>query len=308
MQKTFQITILGSSAATPTSLRHTTAQLLHYHNKRFLLDCAEGTQMQLRRYKISVMGINHIFISHLHGDHYLGLAGLLFSMHLLGRKKDIHIYSPPGLQQIIRLQYEVSNLKPMFEAIFHEVTHGKKLLHEDRHVTVESIAMEHRIPCYGYLFREKPSDRNIKKEAIQTYNIPVSHMKQIKRGMDFLTPAGTVIPNSALTYEPPTPRSYAFCSDTGYTESFLEQIRGVDVMYHEATFLKDRAEVAREKTHSTTVEAATIARKAGAGKLLMGHYSARYKDLSLFQKEAQEVFPNSILVQEGDVITIESKG
>jgi ribonuclease Z len=168
--------------------------------------------------------------------------------------------------------------------------------------------MDHRIPCYGYLFREKPSERNIRKEAIETYNIPVSHMQQIKNGMDLITPDGRVIPNSGLTYKPSRPRSYAFCSDTGYTESFLDQIRGVDVMYHEATFLKDRAEVAREKTHSTTVEAATIARKAGAGKLLMGHYSARYKDLSLFQKEAQEVFPNSFLVQEGDIITIDTKG
>jgi ribonuclease Z len=308
MQKTFQITILGSSAATPTSLRHTTAQLLQYHNKRFLLDCAEGTQMQLRRYKVPVMGINHVFISHLHGDHYLGLAGLLFSMHLLGRKKEINIYSPPGLKEIIHLQYEVSSLKPMFEAIFHEVTDGKQLIHEDRHITVESIAMKHRIPCYGYLFREKASERNIKKEAIEKYNIPIHQMQNIKNGMDFITPNGVVIPNSGLTNEPSAPRSYAFCSDTGYTETFLEQIRGVDLMYHEATFLKDRAETAREKTHSTTVEAATIARKAGAGKLLMGHYSARYKDLSLFQKEAQEVFPNSILVQEGDVITIESKG
>ncbi len=252
------------------------------------------------------MGINHIFISHLHGDHYLGLAGLLFSMHLLGRKKDLNIYSPPGLQAIIDLQYRVSSLKPMFNTIFHDITQGRQCIYEDLFLRVETLEMDHRIPCYGYLFKEKPSERNVIKEAIQKYNIPIGLMQDIKNGMDFLTSEGEVIANTEVTKEPPPARSYAFCSDTKYTETFLDQIMGADLMYHEATFLKDRADVAREKTHATTVDAATLAKKAKAGKLLLGHYSARYKDLSLFEKEAREVFPNSFLAQEGDVITIET--
>lgn len=304
MQKTFQLTILGSSAATPTSLRHTTAQLLHYHNKRFLLDCAEGTQKQLRRFKVPLMGIDHIFISHLHGDHYLGLAGLLFSYHLLGREKDLHIFSPPGLKEIIELQFQVSKLKPSYNTLFHEVRNGGEHVYEDEYLTVETIEMEHRIPCYGYLFREKESNRNMIKEAIDTYHIPVKQIPDIKKGKDYVTPSGIRIPNAEITKQPQASRSYAFCSDTRYTERFIEQIKEVSVMYHEASFLNDKAEIARKKTHSTTVEAATLAKKARVGQLLLGHYSARYKDLSLFEKEAREVFSNSILLQEGDVIPI----
>ncbi len=304
MEKEFRINILGCSAATPTSLRHTTAQVVKCHNTYFLLDCAEGTQMQLRRMKIPIMRINHIFISHLHGDHYLGLPGLLFSLHLLGRKKELHIYSPAGLRQIIDVHYTVSGLEPSFEIIFHEIQHGGERLYQDKHLFVDSIEMEHRITCYGFLVSEKTLERNIKKDGILRYNIPVQSMQSIKLGEDFVTTDGETIPNSALTTEPHKPRSYAFCSDTAYTESFLHQITGADVLYHEATFLEDNAVIAREKTHSTAIEAATIAHKAGVGKLLMGHYSARYKDLSDFEKEARTVFPESYLVQEGDVVSL----
>ena len=303
----FEVIILGSSAAAPTSLRHTTAQVLHHKNQWFLLDCAEGAQIQMRRLKIPLMRINHIFISHLHGDHYLGLPGLLFSMHLHGRKEDLHIYSPPGLKPIIDLQFAASNLQARYETFFHEIESGETIIYEDAGLTVETLEMAHRIPCYGFLIKEKATDRNIKKESIRKYNIPVEQMPAIKRGADFTTPGGEAISNREITRDPAPPRSYAFCSDTAYTEGFLDQIKGSDLLYHEATFLKDRAAVAREKMHSTTVEAATIARLAKAGQLMLGHYSARYKEMNLFLEEAREIFPNTILAEEGQRIPIGNK-
>ncbi len=304
--RTFEVHVLGSSAATPTSLRHTTAQALRFHNKWFLLDCAEGTQMQLRRMKIPMMRINHIFISHMHGDHYLGLPGLLFSLHLLGRKDALHVYSPPGLREVIEVQFRVSGLVPQFETVFHEVVKGGDIVFEDADLGVESLEMEHRIPCFGYLFREKPLERNIRRESISRYGIPVRQMGGIKRGKDLLMPDGTVVPNEEITRSPPAARSYAFCSDTAYTEKFLAQVMGADLLYHEATFLQDKADIAKEKTHSTTIEAASLAKKAGAGQLMLGHYSARYKDMDQFLKEARQVFPNTILAEEGQVVGIKA--
>jgi len=304
MAEQFHTTILGSSAAIPTSLRHTSAQVVQYHNKRFLLDCAEGTQMQLRRFKLPLMKIAHIFISHLHGDHYLGLPGLLFTYHLLGRENTLHIYAPPGMQKIIDLQYELSQLKPSFDIQYHDLTKGEEVLYEDDRLTIESIEMVHRIPTFGFLIREKARPRNIRKKAIQKFNIPQDCMQAIKSGEDFISPSGQKIPNKEITLAPPEPRAYAFCSDTLYTESFLKQIEGVDLLYHGATFMHDKAVIAREKTHSTTIEAATLAKKAGAKKLLVGHYSARYKELEEFRKESATVFPNTLLAEEGDVIPI----
>jgi ribonuclease Z len=304
MSELFKVTILGSSAATPTSLRHTTAQLLQHHNRRYLLDCAEGTQIQLRRLKVPLMKINHIFISHLHGDHYLGLPGLLFTLHLLGRKNELHVYSPPGLEEIIRLQYKISELTPSFEVLFHELRQGEEMIYEDSKLTVHTIPMKHRITTYGFLFREKEKERNIKKSLINKHDIPIEAIPGIKKGLDFVTVNGKTILNSELTMPPPLPRSYAFCSDTAYTEDFIEQVRGVDLLYHEATFLQDKAEVAHEKTHSTAIEAATIAKKADAKKLLLGHYSARYKDMSAFKNEARTVFPNTFLAEEGEEFSI----
>ncbi len=304
MSEIFQIQILGSSAATPTSLRHTTAQLLQYHNKRFLLDCAEGTQMQLRRFKQPLMKINHIFISHLHGDHYLGLPGLLFTMHLLGRKQELHVFSPPGLKEIIELQYEISQLTPSFEIKYHTLEQGGQLIYEDKALSVHTIPMMHRIETYGFLIAEKAKERNIQKKSITRFGIPVEQIPRIKKGRDFVTDDGKRIANSDITLDPPPPRRYAFCSDTAYTLSFLEQIRGVDLLYHEATFLHDKREIAREKTHTTTIEAATLARKAGVKKLLLGHYSARYKDMDEFLTEARRFFPNTVLAEEGETIKI----
>ncbi len=297
--KPFRLTILGSSAATPTSLRHTTAQVLMHYNRLFLLDCAEGTQMQLRRLKLPMMRIAHIFISHLHGDHYLGLPGLLFSMHLLGRTQDLHVYAPPGLSAIIDMQFSISGMVPQYRTFFHEIREGRQRVYQDDFLEVETLAMDHRIPCYGFLFREKPLLRNIRKESIGKYRIPVGQMQDIKRGLDFVTRDGRRIPNQEITLPPPAPRTYAFCSDTAYTEQFLDQVKGVDLLYHEATFLQDMAEVAREKKHATTAEAATLARKAGACRLMLGHYSARYRDTGMFLKEAREIFPDTILAEEG---------
>lgn len=298
-RNTFQVTILGSSAATPTSLRHTSAQLLQHHNRCFLLDCAEGTQMQLRRFKLPAMRIRHVFISHLHGDHYLGLPGLLFTYHLLGRELPLHIYAPPGLEEIIEIQFRIPGLLPSFEIVYHTLERGGDVVYEDEMIQVETLEMQHRIPTYGFLFREKNLPRKLIKERLLKYRVPVAQMKAIKEGADYFKPDGTAIPNSELTLDPPPPRSYAFCSDTRYTENFLEQIRGVDLLYHEATFMNDRAETAREKLHATTHEAATLAKKAGVGQLLIGHYSARYKDIRAFEREAREVFPNSHIALEG---------
>jgi ribonuclease Z len=300
----FKTYVLGCSAATPTSDRHTTAQLLQYHNNYFLLDCAEGTQKQIRRMKLPMMRIDHIFISHLHGDHYLGLAGLLFSYFLMGRDKKLYVYSPPGLEKIIRLQFEVSNVTPSYEIVFKELTRGKETIYEDKYIYIETIEMGHRLTAYGFMIREKTRDHNISKEAIQTYNIPVEQMNNIKKGHDLVLDDGRVIENKKLTLPPLPLRSYAFCSDTGYTEKYIDQIRGANLLYHEATFLQDKADVAREKTHCTTIEAATIAKKSDAGKLMIGHYSARYDDMEMFEKEARTVFDNTILAIEGLCVDI----
>ena len=304
MSLIFKTKILGSSAATPTSLRHTSAQALQHHSRHFLLDCAEGTQMQLRRFKVPLMKINHVFISHLHGDHYLGLPGLLFTYHLLGRTKKLHVYSPPGLQEIIELQYRISQLTPSFEVVYNELHEGKQRIYEDDSLCVQTIEMIHRIPTFGFLFSEKEKERNIKKASIARYDIPIEQMPAIKKGEDFTTADGRSIPNKEITTEPPPTRTYAFCSDTAYTESFMDQIKGVDLLYHEATFLHDKRDIAREKTHSTTIEAATLAKKAGVKQLLLGHYSARYKDMEAFKEEAASVFPNTMLAEEGNDVRI----
>ncbi|MBW6478513.1 MAG: MBL fold metallo-hydrolase, partial [Bacteroidales bacterium] len=222
MSRNFRTYIIGCSAATPTSERHTTTQLLNHHNKYFLLDCAEGAQKQMRRMRLPMMKIDHIFISHLHGDHYLGLAGLLFSYHLLGRTKALHIYAPDGLQEIIELQFRVSDHKPAYPMHFHIIYEGGQQVFEDKNITVETIAMNHRIPTFGYLFREKQALRNIRKDALEYYNIPIEQISNIKSGKDLVRENGEIVPNHKLTKDPPASRSFAFCSDTGYTEQYVD--------------------------------------------------------------------------------------
>ncbi len=304
MSHKFRVYILGSSAAIPTSLRHTTLQVVNYHNKYFLLDCAEGAQMQLRRFKLPMMRIDHIFISHLHGDHYLGLPGLIFTLHLLGRKRKLHVYSPPGLKEIIEFQYSLSKLSPGFDIQYHIITQNNQKLYEDNQLKIESIEMQHSIETYGFFIKEKINAFNIRREAIEKYSLTIDQIQSIKSGKSLLLPSGEEIPNEQLTYAPPSPRSYAFGSDTGYTESFIEQIYGANLLYHEATFLQDKVTIAEEKTHSTARQAATIALKANVKQLIMGHYSARYDELDEFETEARSVFPNSMLAEEGMIIEI----
>ncbi len=296
----FELTILGCSSATPTSTRNPSAQLLNIAERFFLIDCGEGTQIQLRKYKLKFQRINHIFISHLHGDHYLGLIGLLSSMHLLGRTVDLHLYCPAELEEIIELQFKHSQTFLRFKITYHPHKYiANDLIFEDTKVEVRTILLNHRIPCCGFLFTEKPLLANILKEILQKYHIPVQQILAIKGGADFITTEGELIPNSKLVSNKPKPRSYAYCSDTCYDERIIEFIQGVDLLYHEATFLNDMLSRAKETYHSTALQAATIAKKAQAHQLMIGHYSARYKDLQPLLDEAQSVFTNTILSIEG---------
>lgn len=302
----FELTILGCSSATPTSTRNPTAQLLNIAERFFLIDCGEATQIQLRKFKLKFQRINHIFISHLHGDHYLGLIGLLSSMHLLGRTVDLHLFCPPELEEIIEVQFKHSQTFLRFKIVYHHHKFiSNDLIFEDNKVEVRTILLNHRIPCCGFLFTEKPLLANISKEIIQKYNIPVEQILAIKGGADFITNEGELIPNSNLVSNKLKPRSYAYCSDTCYDERIIEVIKGVDLLYHEATFLNEMLPRAKETFHSTALQAATIAQKAEVHQLMIGHYSARYRDLQPLLDEAQTVFSNTILSVEGKSTVVE---
>ncbi len=301
----FELTILGCSSATPTSKRNPTSQLLNIHDKYFLIDCGEATQVQLRRFKLKFQRINHIFISHLHGDHYFGLMGLLSSMHLLGRKNELHLYCPAGLKEIIELQNKHSQTYLHYPIIYHLLGEGKnEIIFEDDNVSVETIPLNHRIPCNGFLFREKFRQQNISKEKIEEYNIPKSFIKSIKAGADYTLESGTVIPNKELTVSHMSPRSYAFCSDTCYDESIVPIIKNVDLLYHETTFMEDMKHRAKETFHTTTIQAGNIAKLAEVKQLLIGHFSARYNDLNPFLDEIKPVFENTLLALEGEVFEV----
>ena len=301
----FELTILGSSSATPTSTRNPTAQLLNIAERFFLIDCGEATQIQLRRFKIKFQRINHIFISHLHGDHYLGLIGLLSSMHLLGRTVDLNLYCPPELEEIIKVQFKYSQSLLKYTIIYHPHKYiANDLIFEDNKVEVRTILLNHRIPCCGFLFTEKPLLANISKEIIESYKIPVEQIAGIKGGADFITADGELIPNNKLVSCKPLPRSYAYCSDTIYDERIVEYIHGVNLLYHEATFMNDMLPRANETFHTTALQAATIANKAEVKQLIIGHYSARYKDLQPLLDEAQSVFSNTVLSVEGKSIVV----
>ena len=296
----FELTILGCSSATPTSTRNPTAQLLQVAGRFFLIDCGEATQIQLRKYKVKFQRIDHIFISHLHGDHYLGLMGLLSSMHLLGRTKELFLFCPPGLDEIINVQlrHSATVLNYTIHYRFHDTGRQELLLEDDR-ITVETIILNHRIPCCGFLFKEKSKSRNLKKETISEYRISLAALQPIKNGADYTSSDGRQIPNSQLTY-PQTPSySYAYCSDTCYDESVIRQVGPVSVLYHESTFTEEMRKRAKETFHSTARDAGMVAAAAGVGKLILGHYSARYTDLNPLLEEARSVFPNTILSYEG---------
>lgn len=306
MLLSFALKILGANSAAPAHNRHQTAQLLMVQNHQFLIDCGEGTQMQLNKYKVKSQKINHIFISHLHGDHYLGLMGLVSTLHLQGRTADLNIYGPSGLADIITLQLKHSETVLNYKIRFRKLnTAIKEVIFEDDVLTIETIPLNHRIGCSGFLFREKPKKRRIIKEKLPQ-DLSLQNILSLKNGADIYDGKGQLLyVNEALTMPPKKSRSYAYCSDTKYEEQIIAQIKGVDLLYHESTFLSDREERATQTYHSTARQAATIAKKAQVGQLLLGHYSIRYKELQPILEEARQVFDNSQLAIEGEVIEIE---
>lgn len=304
----FELTILGSSSATPTSERYPTAQVLNASGRFFLIDCGEGTQIQIRRQKIGFGKIKHIFISHLHGDHYYGLIGLISTFNLLGLKNDLHIYSPSQLKDIIQPQLDFLKGDLQFNVIFHPLNFKKpQLIFEDKKVEVVSFPLKHSINCCGFLFREKEKEANIKKECIQQYNIHIAQIVKIKQGADFIPQDGNPIPNEELTTPPPPPLSYAFCSDTAFYPQIVDVIKGVDLLYHEATFTEELRDWADRTYHSTALDAAKIAQLANAGKLILGHFSSRYKSVNPFLEEARSVFANSEAAVDGSTYFISHK-
>lgn len=303
------LTILGCHSATPRTFAHPTSQYLDINNRRFLIDCGEGTQVQLRKYKIKFSAINHIFISHLHGDHFFGLIGLISTLGLLNHKNDLHIYAPTGLKEIITLQLRTSNSWPQFKIIYHELTSSNsELIFEDDKVEVFTIPLEHRVYTNGFLFKEKIGERKLNIDAIKEYpEIEICDYQNLKDGKNFIKEDGHIISNNELTFNPNKPLSYAFCSDTVYKPEITSIIKNVDLLYHESTFLKDRQETASNTKHSTAEEAGMIAKEANVGQLILGHFSSRYDNLELFKQEAETVFNNVILAKEGKIIKIDSK-
>lgn len=302
----FELTILGSSSATPIYDRHPTSQLLVFRDRNFLIDCGEGTQMQMLKYKIRYHRISHIFISHLHGDHYLGLIGLLSTYHLQGRSTDLHLFGQQDLMDIIEMHLRASQTVLRYNLIFHTIRHyAPEILFEDDEIYVRSIVLNHRIPCTGFVFGEKPRPRRLKVEKLQEYNIPFTQYTRIKAGDNFVDSEGNVISNLELTEDPQPSRSYAFCSDTLYHPELAEDIKGVDLLYHEATFMHEMKERAVATFHSTAKEAAMVAKDAKAGKLLIGHFSARYKEIEPLLEEAKTVFENTELAVEGEIFKID---
>lgn len=294
------LTILGCYAATPRTFTNPTSQVLEIKNRVFLIDCGEGTQVQLRKNKIRFSRINHIFISHLHGDHLYGLVGLVSTFMLLNRTTDLHIYGPKGIKEIINLQLKLSNSWPNYGLFFHELeSNESEIVFEDDKVIVRTIPLKHRIYTNGFLFQEKVGDRKLDMNAVQNYEIDKCYYQKIKNGKDITLDDGRLIENHKLTFDPIPPLSYAFCSDTAYDESIIPIINGVDVLYHESTFLDSEEELAQKTQHSTAKEAATIAFKANVKQLILGHYSTRYDSIKLFKEQAETIFPNILLADDG---------
>jgi ribonuclease Z len=305
MGSKFDVHVLGSSSATPTSKRYPTAQLLNVAERFYLIDCGEGTQMQLRRYRLKFQRINHIFISHLHGDHYLGLMGLISSLHLLGRKNELNIYHPPGLREIIELQLQLSGTVLNYTIIWQaHPSDVSEVLLDDGNVTVTTIPLNHRIHCCGFLFREKDKMYSLNKTQLAYYNIPVAQFQEIRKGNDVVLEDGTIVQASRLTNGRPIARQYAFCSDTRYSEAVIDAVRGVDLLYHEATFLHELVQRAEQTFHTTAREAGEVAAKADVRQLLIGHFSVRYTDVKVLLEECKLFFSNTLCAEEGAVVSI----
>ena len=296
----FRLTVLGSSSAVPSVDRHPTAQLLNVNERFFLIDCGEGTQVQLRRYELNFQRINHIFISHLHGDHYFGLIGLISSMHLLGRNKDLHIFAHKELKEIIDLQLQASNTDLNYPLFFHTLPEDNELIiHEDDNIKVSNLILDHTIKCSGFLFEEKRELRKVIKSRIVKYNVPINKINSLKDGSDWINPIGKVIKNNLLTTKNSKPNKYAFCSDTRFNKQLINKIKEVDLLYYETTFMADLEERAHKTGHSTTLQAAKTAKAAKVKKLLIGHYSKRYKDTTVLLVETKKLFSNSLLSKAG---------
>lgn len=297
-----KLSILGCYSATPRIIAHTTSQVLETRGHLFLIDCGEGTQVELRRYKIKFNQIKHIFISHLHGDHYFGLVGLISTFRLLTRETDLHIYGPKGLKELITLQMKLANSWTNFKLIFHELSSkSSELIYEDEKIAVHTIPLDHRVYTNGFLFKEKPFDRKLDIDKAKARNIDKAYFRKLKQGDDVVNEQGTIISNSEVTFEGHQPKSYAFCSDTAYKQDIIPIIKDVDVLYHESTFMDAHEHLCAKTKHSTAKQAATIALKANASQLILGHYSTRYGNLEGFKAEAETVFKAVLLAEDGKV-------
>lgn len=300
-----KLTILGCHAATPRTLTNPTSQVLEVGKHFFLIDCAEATQVQLRKQKIKFGRINQIFISHLHGDHVFGLIGLVSTFMLLGRKDPLHIYGPKGIKEFILMQLRLTDSRCSYELNFNELeSKESQLIFENGQVEVFTIPLKHRVYTNGFLFREKPGLRKLNRAAAQEHNVESVYYHKAVTGKDVVDRDGNLVKSESITFPPPPVKSYAYCSDTAYTESILPYIKEVTALYHEATFLESEAELAVKTLHSTAKEAALIAKSANVGKLILGHYSTRYDNLNDFQSEAQTVFANTELAEDGKIFEI----
>ena len=295
----FELTILGCGAATPTLRRGNTAQLLNLHDQYLLIDCGEGTQLKLRRNRLKFQRIHHIFISHLHGDHYLGLPGLISSMHLYGRTKPLHIYCPEPLQELLELNLRYSDTYLNFDLVFHHHSKEGGVILEGKHYTVEAFPMKHRIACHGFRFQEKPKRRRVDKTAIEPLDLGVAEIIALRKGEDVVREDGTELKHLDYTLDPYPVRSYAYCGDTAPFERQVGIVQGATLLYHESTFLHDMKDRAKSTYHTTALQAGEIAAKAEARYLLLGHFSQRYDDTSLFKEEARTVFPETHCTHDG---------
>lgn len=298
-----KVHILGCYAATPRILTNPTAQVLDINNHLFLIDCGEGTQVQLRKHKIKFFRIKHIFISHLHGDHVYGLVGLISTFKMLKRDTPLHVYGPKGIKELITTQLRLSNAWTDYPLHFHELeSKQSEIIFEDEKVTVRTIPLQHRIYCNGFLFEEAPRDRKLNLNKVLNFNIDKAYYNSIKKGKDITLSSGEVIPNKELTFAPEPSKSYAFCSDTKYDEAKLPLIENATVLYHESTFLESHEHLCEFTGHSSAKQAATMAKKANVGQLILGHYSTRYNNIELFLEEAKTIFENTLLADDGKLI------
>lgn len=301
----FEIHILGCGSALPTTRHNASSQVINLRDKLFMIDCGEGTQKQYRKAQLSFSRLNHIFISHLHGDHCFGLIGLISTFGLLGRTATLHIHAFPELEELLRPQLDYFCEGMPYDVEFHPFPHGcTDIIYEDRSVSVQAFPLSHRIPCCGFVFQEKPTAAHIKREMIDFYEIPFSMINRIKNGEDYVTPDGQVIPNSRLTLPAAPPRKYVYCSDTRFNPNNVQYIKGADLLFHEATFAESEAARAAQTFHSTSRQAAEMARLSGVKQLLIGHFSARYTDERVLLDEAREIFPSTQLAEEGRVLQL----